>query len=275
MDDCSQDSKQPVTTFHCLENPRTESPEELWCWSVSPEAAPDTPNYIELTYEAIDGLAMSPASMLTELNRLGGDTGIGRLDIFENRFVGMKGATARVVTVDGARVVDGTVNGENANGFPYDIVVFGTRQFPSTSCPSALGWLSKRVWEIWSRGQTCWYSLLVVNDIWASLGVAASVLLFVGGASMLIFLLSRSTLQALVAWEESVVHTSHWPSWKAGLSSRRSRRGICSLERCAATPQHSKRSITTSRLRAKHYLSKRLGHKPVRFHRQRRRDRRG
>ena len=78
-----------------LENPWTEPPEEMWRWSVSPEAAPNTPTYIELTYEAgdivaIDGKTMTPAEVLTELNRLGGENGIGRLDIVENRFVGMK-----------------------------------------------------------------------------------------------------------------------------------------------------------------------------------------
>jgi argininosuccinate synthase len=78
-----------------LEDPWTEPPEEMWRWSVSPETAPDTPTYIELTYEAgdivaIDGTPMTPAEVLTELNRLGGANGIGRLDIVENRFVGMK-----------------------------------------------------------------------------------------------------------------------------------------------------------------------------------------
>ncbi len=78
-----------------LEDPWTEPPEEMWRWSVSPEAAPDTPTYIELSYEAgditaIDGEPMSPATVLTELNRIGGANGIGRLDIVENRFVGMK-----------------------------------------------------------------------------------------------------------------------------------------------------------------------------------------
>ena len=78
-----------------LEDPYTEPPEEMWRWSVSPETAPDTPTYIELTYEAgdivaIDGKTMTPAEVLTELNRLGGENGIGRLDIVENRFVGMK-----------------------------------------------------------------------------------------------------------------------------------------------------------------------------------------
>ena len=78
-----------------LEDPWTEPPNEMWRWSVSPEAAPNEATYIELTYEAgdivaIDDKPMSPAEVLTELNRLGGDNGIGRLDIVENRFVGMK-----------------------------------------------------------------------------------------------------------------------------------------------------------------------------------------
>lgn len=78
-----------------LENPWTEPPEEMWRWTVSPEAAPDTPTYIELTYVAgdivaIDGASMTPAEVLTELNRVAGLNGIGRLDIVENRFVGMK-----------------------------------------------------------------------------------------------------------------------------------------------------------------------------------------
>jgi len=78
-----------------LENPWTEPPSEMWRWSVSPEMAPNEATYIDLTYEAgdpvaIDGKRLSPAEMLTELNRLGGANGIGRLDIVENRFVGMK-----------------------------------------------------------------------------------------------------------------------------------------------------------------------------------------
>jgi len=67
----------------------------MWLWSVSPENAPDTPEYVELEYlggdiVAIDGQAMSPATVLTELNRLGKKHGIGRLDLVENRYVGMK-----------------------------------------------------------------------------------------------------------------------------------------------------------------------------------------
>ncbi|HEY9201907.1 MAG TPA: argininosuccinate synthase [Gammaproteobacteria bacterium] len=78
-----------------LEDPWAEAEEDMWRWSVSPENAPDTPTYIELTYEkgdivAIDGESMSPATVLAKLNELGGQNGIGRLDIVENRYVGMK-----------------------------------------------------------------------------------------------------------------------------------------------------------------------------------------
>jgi argininosuccinate synthase len=78
-----------------LEDPWREPPSEMWRWSVSPEMAPDEATYVELTYErgdivAIDGVPMSPATVLSELNRLGGGNGIGRLDIVENRYVGMK-----------------------------------------------------------------------------------------------------------------------------------------------------------------------------------------
>ena len=78
-----------------LENPWTEPPSEMWRWSISPEMAPADGTYIELTYRngdpvALDGKELSPATMLAELNRLGGENGIGRLDLVENRFVGMK-----------------------------------------------------------------------------------------------------------------------------------------------------------------------------------------
>ncbi len=78
-----------------LEDPWAEPEEEMWRWSVSPQAAPDKPTYIELTYKkgdivAIDGEAMTPAAVLEKLNGLAGDNGIGRLDIVENRYVGMK-----------------------------------------------------------------------------------------------------------------------------------------------------------------------------------------
>jgi len=78
-----------------LEDPWSEPSESMWRWSVSPESAPDEPEYIELHYQrgdivAINGTTMTPASVLTELNRLGGKHGIGRIDIVENRFVGMK-----------------------------------------------------------------------------------------------------------------------------------------------------------------------------------------
>jgi argininosuccinate synthase len=67
----------------------------MWRWSVSPEDAPDKPTYLEFTYKkgdivAIDGKAMTPAEVLTYLNEVGNANGIGRLDIVENRYVGMK-----------------------------------------------------------------------------------------------------------------------------------------------------------------------------------------
>ena len=78
-----------------LEDPWAEAEDDMWRWSVSPEQAPDKPTYIELSYEkgdivAIDGEPMTPANVLATLNRLAGDNGIGRLDIVENRYVGMK-----------------------------------------------------------------------------------------------------------------------------------------------------------------------------------------
>jgi argininosuccinate synthase len=78
-----------------LEDPWNEAEDDMWRWSVSPEAAPDKPTYIELTYKkgdpiALDGKQLSPATMLETLNKLGGANGIGRLDIVENRYVGMK-----------------------------------------------------------------------------------------------------------------------------------------------------------------------------------------
>lgn len=78
-----------------LEDPWVEPEEDMWRWSVSPEAAPSEPTYIELDYKAgdivaIDGQAMSPANVLAELNKVGGANGIGRADIVENRYVGMK-----------------------------------------------------------------------------------------------------------------------------------------------------------------------------------------
>jgi argininosuccinate synthase len=78
-----------------LEDPWQEPEESMWRWSVSPEAAPADPTYIELSFSrgdavAIDGEAMSAAALLGALNRIGGDNGIGRTDIVENRYVGMK-----------------------------------------------------------------------------------------------------------------------------------------------------------------------------------------
>jgi argininosuccinate synthase len=78
-----------------LEDPWQEPEEDMWRWSVSPENAPNEPTYIELTYEkgdivAINGEALSPATILAKLNEVGGANGVGRLDIVENRYVGMK-----------------------------------------------------------------------------------------------------------------------------------------------------------------------------------------
>ena len=78
-----------------LEDPWTEPEEDIWRWTVSPEKAPDAPTYLELGFErgdvvALDGEAMSPAEVLTTLNRVAGENGIGRLDLVENRYVGMK-----------------------------------------------------------------------------------------------------------------------------------------------------------------------------------------
>lgn len=78
-----------------LEDPWNEPEESMWRWSVSPEAAPDQAEELELTYSqgdiiAIDGEKMSPATVLATLNKRAGAHGIGRLDIVENRYVGMK-----------------------------------------------------------------------------------------------------------------------------------------------------------------------------------------
>jgi len=78
-----------------LEDPWIEPGNDMWRWTIAPEDAPDRVTEIELTFEqgdiiAIDGKPMSPAEVLTELNRIGGANGIGRADIVENRYVGMK-----------------------------------------------------------------------------------------------------------------------------------------------------------------------------------------
>jgi len=78
-----------------LEDPAVEAPEFVHQRTIAPEDAPDTPTVITIAYEkgdpvAIDGEALSPAALLTKLNQLGHDNGIGRLDMVENRFIGMK-----------------------------------------------------------------------------------------------------------------------------------------------------------------------------------------
>ncbi len=78
-----------------LEDPWAEPEEDMWRWTVSAEKAPERPVYLELTFErgdvvAIDGIPKTPAEVLASLNRIGGEHGVGRLDIVENRYVGMK-----------------------------------------------------------------------------------------------------------------------------------------------------------------------------------------
>jgi argininosuccinate synthase len=78
-----------------LEDPWAEPEEDMWLWTVSPEQAPDTPTYVEITFErgdavALDGKPHSPGQIMDVLNKLGGANGIGRTDIVENRYVGMK-----------------------------------------------------------------------------------------------------------------------------------------------------------------------------------------
>lgn len=78
-----------------LEDPWEAPPEEIFQMTVSPEKAPNKPRVIEIDYErgdpvAVDGARMSPATLLARLNRLGGEHGIGRVDLVENRYVGMK-----------------------------------------------------------------------------------------------------------------------------------------------------------------------------------------
>src|SRR6202044_2406215 len=78
-----------------LEDPAQETPAYVYSRTVAPEAAPDKPTVVEIEFEngdpvAIDGKPMSPATLLAALNALGHDNGIGRLDLVENRYVGMK-----------------------------------------------------------------------------------------------------------------------------------------------------------------------------------------
>ena len=78
-----------------LEDPKAEAEEAMWRWTVSPEQAPDMPEYLDIEFErgdavAINGKRYKAHEMLAELNRIGGQHGIGRLDLVENRYVGMK-----------------------------------------------------------------------------------------------------------------------------------------------------------------------------------------
>ena len=94
---CSVDANLLHTSYEgkALEDPSVEAPEFVYQRTVSPENAPDTPTYIEVGFERGDAVSLngedfSPAEMLTQLNELGGKNGVGRLDLLENRFVGMK-----------------------------------------------------------------------------------------------------------------------------------------------------------------------------------------
>ncbi|WP_297326123.1 argininosuccinate synthase [Nitrosomonas sp.] len=78
-----------------LEDPAAEPEESMWRWSVAPEKAPDEPEYLDIEFArgdviALNGNKLSPAGVLEKLNQLGGKHGIGRLDLVENRYVGMK-----------------------------------------------------------------------------------------------------------------------------------------------------------------------------------------
>jgi len=78
-----------------LEDPWAEPKEDMFVLTASPESAPDRPTYVEIGYEngnpvSVDGTAMSPARLLDHMNRVAGENGIGRVDMVENRFVGMK-----------------------------------------------------------------------------------------------------------------------------------------------------------------------------------------
>lgn len=78
-----------------LEDPKAEAEESMWRWTVSPEEAPNEAQYIDIEFKhgdpvSLNGEALSPATMLERLNQIGGQHGIGRLDLVENRYVGMK-----------------------------------------------------------------------------------------------------------------------------------------------------------------------------------------
>jgi argininosuccinate synthase len=78
-----------------LEDPWNEPPEDMFLLSVDPKKAPDNPTYVEIEFEegtpvAVNGVKLSPANLLDKLNKLGGANGVGRVDMVENRFVGMK-----------------------------------------------------------------------------------------------------------------------------------------------------------------------------------------
>ena len=88
-----------------LEDPAEEAGADVYQRTVAPEDAPDTPRYIEIGFEAgdavsVDGEALSPATLLARLNEVGGANGVGRLDLVENRFIGMKSPGIESITLE-------------------------------------------------------------------------------------------------------------------------------------------------------------------------------
>ena len=78
-----------------LEDPAQMAPDEMWRWTTSPEKSPAEPRFVDIGFErgdivAVDGVAVTPAQALTALNRIGAENGVGRIDIVENRYLGMK-----------------------------------------------------------------------------------------------------------------------------------------------------------------------------------------
>ena len=99
-----------------LEDPMVEPPEDAYAWTVSPKAAPDQPRYLEVDFEsggpvALDGEELSLVDLITRLNSLGGEHGVGRIDMVENRLVGIKSreiyeAPAAVILIEAHRALE-------------------------------------------------------------------------------------------------------------------------------------------------------------------------
>ncbi|NPV60498.1 MAG: argininosuccinate synthase [Actinobacteria bacterium] len=99
-----------------LEDPMVEPPEDAYAWTVSPQDAPDQPRYLEVDFEsgcpvALDGEELGPVDLITRLNALGGEHGVGRIDMVENRLVGIKSreiyeAPAAVILIEAHRALE-------------------------------------------------------------------------------------------------------------------------------------------------------------------------